>query len=73
MSDLPSVFSAIQRAGLVRRGALRLEQGERVGELAGVRTIVLAGMAGRDGRSAFAASPEAHDGATIRSTAGAGG
>ena len=36
--------------------------GERAGELADIRTIVLAGMAGRDGWSAFAASPEASDG-----------
>ena len=56
------IFSAIERAGLVPRGALRLEDGERQGALAGVRTIVLAGMAGREGWSAFAASPEAGDG-----------
>jgi len=58
-----AVFSAIKRAGLVPRGAFRLEEGERQGALAGVRTIVLAGMAGREGWSAFAASPEAGDGA----------
>ena len=33
-----------------------------VGALADIRTIVLAGMAGREGWSAFAASPEAGDG-----------
>jgi hypothetical protein len=39
-----------------------LEEGERVGELVDVRTIVLAGMVGREGWGAFAASPEASDG-----------
>ena len=38
-----------------------LEEGERTGELADLRTIVLAGMVGREGWSAFAASPEASD------------
>ena len=52
-----------RRTGLVPRGALSLTDGERgVGELADIRTIVLAGMAGRDGWDAFAASPEASDG-----------
>ena len=39
-----------------------LNESERAGALSGIRTIVLAGMAGRDGWSAFAASPEARDG-----------
>ncbi len=39
-----------------------LEDGERRGELADIRTIVLAGMAGREGWGAFAASDEAADG-----------
>jgi hypothetical protein len=56
------MFSAIRRTGLVPRGALTLEESERVGELADMRTIVLAGMVGRDGWDAFAASPEASDG-----------
>ena len=56
------MFTAIRRTGLVPRGAFRLAEGERVGELAGMRTIVLAGMAGRSGWDAFAASPEAGDG-----------
>jgi hypothetical protein len=59
---IETVFSAIERAGLVPRGAFKLEDGERVGELADMRTIVLAGMVGRDGWGAFAASPEAGDG-----------
>ncbi len=59
---IETVFSAIARTGLVPRGALRLDQSERQGALAEIRTIVLAGMAGRDGWSAFAASPEARDG-----------
>jgi ferredoxin len=56
---IETVFSAIERTGLVPRGALVLMDGERGGSLADIRTIVLAGMAGRDGWSAFAASPEA--------------
>jgi ferredoxin len=58
---IETVFSAIERTGLVPRGALSLMDGERGGALADIRTIVLAGMAGRDGWSAFAASPEASD------------
>lgn len=58
-----AVLSAIVRSGLVPRGAFGLEDRERQGALAEVRTIVLAGMAGREGWSAFAASPEAGDGA----------
>ena len=54
--------AAIRRTGLVPRGAVSLAEGERVGELADMRTIVLAGMVGRDGWEAFAASPEAGDG-----------
>jgi hypothetical protein len=59
---IETVFSAIRETGLVPRGALRLEEGERAGPLADIRTIVLAGMAGREGWGAFAASPEASDG-----------
>ena len=56
-------MAAIAQAGLVPRGAFGLEDSERTGALADIRTIVLAGAAGRDGWSAFAASPEARDGA----------
>jgi hypothetical protein len=59
---IETAFSAIERAGLVPRGAFKLEDGERVGELADMRTVVLAGMAGSEGWRAFAASPEASDG-----------
>ncbi len=59
---IESVFSAIERTGLVPRGAMRLDEGERSGVLADVRTIVLVGMVGRSGWDAFAASPEAGDG-----------
>ena len=59
---IETVFSAIERTGLLPRGALSLMDAERDGALADIRTIVLAGMAGRDGWSAFAASPEASDG-----------
>ena len=59
---IETVFSAIERTGLLPRGALSLMDAERDGALADIRTIVLAGMAGRDGWSAFVASPEARDG-----------
>jgi len=61
-AEVETVFSAIRRTGLVPRGALILEESERAGEFADIRTIVLAGMVGRDGWEAFAASPEASDG-----------
>ena len=61
-ADVETVFTAIERAGLVPRGALSLMAGERTGALADVQTIVLAGMVGREGWGAFAASPEASDG-----------
>jgi ferredoxin len=61
--DVEAVVAAIRRTGLVPRGAFLLEESERVGALADVRTIVLAGVAAREGWSAFAASPEAGDGA----------
>jgi hypothetical protein len=57
-----TVLAAIRRTGLVPRGAVSLAEGERLDELAGTRTIVLAGMAGREGWDAFAESPEASDG-----------
>jgi ferredoxin len=61
-AEVETVFTAIRRTGLVPRGALSLNDGERTGELADVRTIVLAGMVGREGWDAFTASPEAGDG-----------
>jgi hypothetical protein len=60
---LETVSSAIARTGLVWRGALLLSGDERRGALAEIRTIALAGMAGRSGWDAFAASEEARDGA----------
>jgi len=59
---IETVFSEIARTGLVPRGALGLAKSERTEALADIRTIVLVGMAGRAGWSAFAASPEARDG-----------
>jgi hypothetical protein len=59
---IAAVCGAIAKAGLIPRGAMRLEKSERVGELADLRTLVLAGMAGRDSWHAFAESPEAADG-----------
>jgi hypothetical protein len=41
---------------------LLLEESERAGGFADIRTIVIAGTVGRDGWEAFAASPEASDG-----------
>ena len=61
-AEVEIVFAAIARMGLVPRGALLLEESERTGALADIRTVVLAGMAGREGWDAFAASPEASDG-----------
>jgi hypothetical protein len=59
---IETAFSAIARAGLVPRGAFKLDDGEWTGALADIRIIVLAGMVGREGWNAFAASPEASDG-----------
>ena len=50
-------------AGLVVRGALPLRGDEAVGVLAGRRSLVLVGLAGRRGWDGFATSPEAADGA----------
>ena len=61
-THLAHVSAAIAETGLVPRGALRLDESERRGALAGVRTIVLAGMVGCEGWGAFAASPETRDG-----------
>jgi hypothetical protein len=61
-AEVETVFAAIRRTGLVRRGAFLTADRERVGKLADIRTIVLAGMAGREGWSAFAASAEVSDG-----------
>jgi hypothetical protein len=59
---LETVYSAVERAGLVPRGAFHLAGDERAGPLADVRTVVLIGVAGRRGWDAFAASAEARDG-----------
>ena len=61
-ATIESVVSAIAQSGFVARGALLLAEAERVGPLRDVRTIALAGVAGRQGWDAFAASPEARDG-----------
>ncbi len=58
---LETASAAIERVGLVPRGALTLAAAERRRVLASIRTIVLVGMVGREGWSAFAASPEASD------------
>ena len=46
ISKLTSIERAIERAGLAPRGALRLNDAERVGALAPFRTLVLVGMIG---------------------------
>jgi hypothetical protein len=62
-TPIEPVFSAVERAGLVARGAFHLADGEREGPLADVHTIVLVGVTGRSGWDAFAMSEEARDGA----------
>jgi len=62
-TNIETVFSAIEAAGLAARGAFLLADDERVATLAEARTIVLIGVAGRFGWDAFAASKEARDGA----------
>jgi ferredoxin len=62
MTALSSILAAIEAAGLVPRGAMRLQDSEQLGELSDVRTLVLIGMTGCAGWDAFAASREAHDG-----------
>ena len=61
MSKLASIENAIERAGLAARGALRLNDAERVGALAPFRTLVLIGMIGARNWDAFEESPEARD------------
>ncbi|MBS0255507.1 MAG: ferredoxin, partial [Proteobacteria bacterium] len=61
--DFAAVCEAVAAQGLVVRGALRLAEGESNGVLAGRRSLVLVGLAGRAGWDGFAASPEAADGA----------
>jgi hypothetical protein len=60
---LAAICQEIDRIGLVPRGAARLDESERRGALAAIATIVLIGVAGRHGWSAFAESPEIRDGA----------
>ena len=60
--ELDTILAAIDRVGLAPRGALNLDESERAGALADVRTLVLIGMAGRRGWNAFVASPETRDG-----------
>ena len=60
---LASIERAIEQAGLAPRGALRLNDAERLGALAPFRTLVLVGMIGARNWDAFEQSPEAGDGA----------
>jgi ferredoxin len=58
-----TIDQAIRRVGLVPRGGLRLVEAERTAGLENVATIVLIGVAGREGWAAFAETPERRDGA----------
>ena len=62
-SKLTSIERAIERAGLAPRGAVRLNDAERIGAVAPFRTLVLVGMIGAWNWDAFEQSPEARDGA----------
>ncbi|MGO9769644.1 MAG: hypothetical protein ACLPSW_08850 [Roseiarcus sp.] len=55
------IASAIERSGLIARGAFALDDLDRRAGLEGVSAIVLVGAAGARGWSAFADSPEARD------------
>jgi hypothetical protein len=68
-AGVETVFASIGRTGLVPRGAVSLAENERDGELASMRTIVLAGMAGMHSQRRQRRTM----GWSIRSTAGAGG
>lgn len=66
------IASAIERSGLIARGAFALDDLDRRAGLEGVSAIVLVGAAGARGWSAFANSPRRAIAPPIRSTAGAG-
>ena len=71
---IAAVFGAITQTGLVPRGALRLEERERLGELANIRIISLAGFVGRDGCGIrLLKAPKPPTAPPIRSTAGVSG
>ena len=61
-ADYAALRSRIESAGLIARGALRLEAEERTGALASIHSLVLIGFARTADWDAFAASPEAADG-----------
>jgi hypothetical protein len=58
-----SIVRAIELRGLAAHGAFTLADDERIGELAEVATLALVGLGGPPGWAAFAASPEAEEGA----------
>jgi ferredoxin len=62
MATLSEITNAVDRIGLVGRGALRLENTESVGRLQGMCVVVLIGMVGSHGWRAFQDGPEARDG-----------
>jgi hypothetical protein len=62
MLALAPIETAIERRGLVARGAFALVDADRAAGLAGLAAIVLIGAAGARGWQAFAASSEARDG-----------
>ena len=61
MLALAAIGESIERCGLVARGAFALDEIDRRAGLDGVNAIVLVGVAGARGWSAFADSPEARD------------
>ena len=63
MASLETIAKAFQCAGLALQGAFALDEDERRGELAALASIALLGLAENGGWTAFAASPEARDGA----------
>jgi hypothetical protein len=63
MASLETIAKAVEGAGLATQGAFALDEDERRDALADVVTIALIGLAENRGWTAFAASPEASDGA----------
>jgi hypothetical protein len=61
MLALAPIETAIERRGLVARGAFALTDADRAAGLDGIATIVLVGAAGARGWHAFAAASEARD------------